>query len=75
MDKKEHKPFKMRKFLWVPNFVWAESRLTIQSAVNAIQFLPIKEGERSQRVLPKQKIIKSKGEEWIRKLNTGQVQN
>lgn len=47
----------------------------MQSAVfTASQFLSKKE-ERSQRVLPKQKIIKSKGKEWVRKLNTGQVQN
>lgn len=55
----------------------------MHSVVNTSQFLSKKKkeeeegggGERSQRVLPKHKIIKSKGEQWVRKLYTGQVQN
>ena len=38
----------MKKFLWVPNFVWAESRLTMHSVVNTSQFLSKKKKKKEE---------------------------
>ena len=57
--------------------------MTMHSVVNTNQFLSKKkkkkkkkkEKEKDLREFYQNKIIKSKGEEWVRKLYTGQVQN
>ena len=54
----------MKKVLWTPNFLWAESRLIMHSATNTGQLLLKKKKKKAQRV------YQNRGE-WRTKENSG----
>ena len=62
----------MKKVLWTPNFLWAESRLIMHSATNTGQLLlKKKKKKKSSESLSKQRRMENKGEQWVRESHTG----